>query len=42
MDIYSHVLPGMLEDAINRLHDALAKKEDEQDGDEGRGKTKKR
>ncbi len=41
MDIYSHVLPGMQEDAINRLHDALSKQEDDQENNEGRGKTKK-
>ncbi len=42
MDIYSHVLPGMQEDAINRLHDALSKQEDDQEDDEGNGKTKRR
>ncbi len=41
MDIYSHVLPGMQEDAINRLHDALSKQEDGQEDDEGNRKTKK-
>lgn len=40
MDIYSHVLPDMQEDAINRLHDALSKQDDDQD--EGDRKTKKR
>ena len=38
MDIYSHVLPGMQEDAMNKLHDALKKKdEDEDDGLAGAG-----
>ena len=33
MDIYSHVLPGMQEDAMNKLHDALKRKdEDDDDG----------
>ena len=27
MDIYSHVLPGMQEDAMNKLHDALRRKD---------------
>ena len=31
MDIYSHVLPGMQEDAMNKLHDALKKKDDDED-----------
>ncbi len=34
MDIYSHVLPGMQEDAMNKLHDAL-KRKDEDDEDDG-------
>lgn len=42
MDIYSHVLPGMQEDAINRLDDALSKQEDDREEDEGKGKTRKR
>lgn len=42
MDIYSHVLPGMQEDAIHRLHDALSKQKDSQENDEGQGETKKR
>lgn len=39
MDIYSHVLPGMQEDAMNKLHDALQKKneDDEDDGLAGAG-----
>ena len=41
MDIYSHVLPGMQEDAINRLHDVLSKQDDDQEDDEGKKKTKK-
>src|SRR5579863_2185430 len=40
MDIYSHVLPGMQEDAVNRLHDALAKKEDEENDDEDERRRK--
>jgi len=46
MDIYSHVLPGMQEDAMNKLHDAL-KRKDEDDEDDGlagagvRGKPKR-
>ncbi len=31
MDIYSHVLPGMQHDAVSKLHDALKKKEDDED-----------
>lgn len=41
MDIYSYVLPGMQEDAINRLDDALSKQEDDREEDEGKGKTRK-
>ena len=38
MDIYSHVLPGMQEDAMNKLHDALRRKDDEEeDGLAGAG-----
>ena len=42
MDIYSHVLSGIQEDAIHRLHDVLSEQEDDQEGDEGNRKTKKR
>ena len=42
MDIYSHVLPGIQEDAINRLQVALSKQEDGQEDDEGKGKINKK
>lgn len=32
MDIYSHVLPGMQEDAMSKLQDALSRHEDDDDG----------
>ena len=33
MDIYSHILPGMQEDAMNKLHEALKKKEEDDEDD---------
>jgi integrase len=36
MDTYSHVLPGMQQDAMNKLHDAL-KREDDDEGMAGAG-----
>ena len=35
MDLYSHVLPGMQEDMINKLEDVLDRSEDDEDNDEG-------
>ena len=37
MDIYSHTLPSMQEDAMNRLHNALKREDDEDDGLAGAG-----
>ena len=37
MDIYSHVLPGMQEDAMGKLHDALSRREDDDEGLVGAG-----
>jgi hypothetical protein len=36
MDIYSHMIPGMQQDAMNKLHDVLSKLDDD-DGMAGAG-----
>ncbi|WP_165423249.1 tyrosine-type recombinase/integrase [Ktedonosporobacter rubrisoli] len=41
MDIYSHMLPGMQEDAVNKLHDALKRKDDDDEGLAGAGVPKR-
>ncbi len=37
MDIYSHVIPGMQEDAMNKLNDSLKRGKDDDDGLAGAG-----
>jgi integrase len=37
MDIYSHVLPGMQQDAMGKLHDTLKRKDDDDEGLAGAG-----
>lgn len=41
MDIYSHVLPGMQEEAMHTLHNVLSKQDDDDDGLAGAGDTRK-
>jgi integrase len=41
MDIYSHVLPGMQQDAMDRLHDALNPKDEDDNGLAGAGVPRK-
>jgi integrase len=41
MDIYSHVLLGMQEDAMGKLDDALSKREDDDEGLAGAGVPRK-
>ena len=37
MDIYSHVLPGMQQEAMGKLHDTLKRKDDDDEGLAGAG-----